>query len=380
MTEPVATPPAADVPQPQPPRARTRTLLSILVLIALLFTAYLGREVLVPVVLAMFFALCGNPLVSRLHRWRLPRAMSSMVVVGGGLAVTILAGSAMLPAAVQWVSAAPSEIRQHMPQLRAIAKPIEDASKATESLQEMASEDGAPRVEVVERRRGDLWSAAGRAPRALAFLLAVVVLCHFFLTYGEGLLRRVLLLMPGRMEKRRALGIVQEIQSDITRYVLTISLINLGLGLCVGLALYGLGLGAADAALWGATVAVLNFAPYVGPLVAVLLLTVVGMASFSTLGAALAVPGMFLVLNLIESQLVTPMVLGRTMSISPLIVLLWLLLWGWMWGIPGLLLAVPMLVCLKIVCSRVDALRGWASIIESQHPVDADPGIKPERG
>lgn len=372
MSSPVATPPPAELPQP--PRPRTRSLLLVLVVIAVLFTAYLGREILVPVVMAMFFALCANPLVSRLHRWHLPRALGSIAVVSGGLAAGILAGSVLLPPAVEWVRAAPSEVRQHLPQLRAIARPIEEASKATESLQEIASDEQEQRVEVVERRRSGLWSAAGRAPRALAFFLAVVILCHFFLTYGEELQRRVMLLMPGRTEKRLTMDILQAIQSDISRYVLTITLINFGLGLSTGLALYAMGLKPGEAMLWGVTVAILNFAPYVGPLVAVVLLTIVGMASFPTLGAALAVPGVFLGLNLIESQLVTPTVLGRTMSISPLIVLLWLLLWGWMWGIPGLLLAVPMLVCVKIICSRVESLRGWALIMESQEPVRPAPG------
>jgi predicted PurR-regulated permease PerM len=363
MNQQVTSPPPAGMP---PPRPRTRSLLLILVVIAVLFTIYLGRPVLVPVVLAVFFALCANPLVSRLHRWRLPRAIGSMAVVSGGLAAGLLAGSMLLPPAVEWVRAAPSEVRQHLPQLRAIARPIEEASKATETLQEMASDEREQIVEVVERRRSSLWSAAGRAPRALAFFLAVVILCHFFLTYGEELQRRIMLLMPGRIEKRLTMDILQAIQSDISRYVLTITLVNTGLGLATGLALYGLGLKPGDAMLWGVAVAILNFAPYVGPLVAVVLLTVVGMASFPTLGSALTVPGVFLVLNLIESQLVTPTVLGRTMAISPLIVVLWLLLWGWMWGIPGLLLAVPLLVCVKIVCSRVESLRGWALIMDSQ--------------
>ncbi len=365
---PVAPPPEGDVALPA--RPGMRTLLVILVIIAMLFTAYLGREVLVPVVLAMFFALCGNPLVSRLQRWRVPRVLGSLIFVAGGLSAAVFAGSALLPPAVDWIRAAPSEVRQHLPQLRAIARPIEEASRATESLQEIASEDGEQRIEVVERKRGSLWSAVGRAPRALAFFLAVVILCHFFLTYGQELQSRILMLLPGRTEKRLTMDILHTIQSDISRYVLTISLINLGLGLATGLALFAMGLDANDAALWGVAVAMLNFAPYVGPLVAAILLTVVGLASFPTLGAALAVPGVFLVLNLIESQVVTPTVLGRTMAISPLIVLLWLLLWGWMWGVPGLLLAVPMLVCLKIVCSRVESLRGWATVMESSASSD----------
>ena len=146
--------------------------------------------------------------------------------------------------------------------------------------------------------------------------------------------------------------------------MLTISLINLVLGLLLTGALWWLGLSLGDALLWGTAAALLNFAPYIGPLTGVLALALVGAVTFDEPGRMLAPALVFLGLHALESQLITPIVLGRRMSISPLVLLLWLMLWGWLWGSAGLLLAVPMLVCFKIVAERVDGWQGWAKVIE----------------
>jgi predicted PurR-regulated permease PerM len=184
------------------------------------------------------------------------------------------------------------------------------------------------------------------------------------MVYGEDLLRKFVTVVPGWRQKRVTVDILRSIQNDISRYMLTITLINLGVAIATGLALYWIGLEPLDALLWGCVAGVLNFAPYVGPLVAAIAFTLVGLVEFSSLGHALLVPGVFLALHLVEGQFVTPLILGRRMAISPVILLLWLFLWGWMWGIAGLLLAVPMLVCFKIYCSRIEGMKGWAMMME----------------
>jgi predicted PurR-regulated permease PerM len=116
--------------------------------------------------------------------------------------------------------------------------------------------------------------------------------------------------------------------------------------------------------LWGSLAGLLNFVPFAGPLTVALLLAVVGVVSFNDIGHMLAAPVVFLGIHLVESQLVTPIILGHRMSLSPLVVLLWLLLWAWLWGVAGLLLAMPMLVSARIICNRVDGLQAWATLIE----------------
>lgn len=351
-----------------PFRARTRTLLAILVVIVSLYTCFLARELIVPILLAAFLALCGNPIVARLQRLWIPRWISALAVVLGGLAATVFALSLMLAPAADWLREAPRELRQHLPALRELAKPLEEANKATASLEKLAevgpAAPVAPPVRVVEPPRRNLVTMMSAAPRTLASVLAVLILSFFFMVYGEDLLRRFVTVVPGWRQKRITVDILRSIQNDISRYMLTISLINLGVGIATALALYGIGLEPLDALLWGSVAGLLNFAPYVGPLVAAIAFALVGLVEFSSLGQALLVPGVFLVLHLIEGQFVTPLILGQRMAISPVILLVWLFLWGWMWGIAGLLLAVPMLVCFKIYCSRVEGMKGWAVMME----------------
>jgi predicted PurR-regulated permease PerM len=146
--------------------------------------------------------------------------------------------------------------------------------------------------------------------------------------------------------------------------VLTISLINILLGLILAGGLFAMGLDLADALLWGTMAALFNFVPYVGPLSGVLLLAVVGVVAFDKPAQMLVPPLLYLGLHVAESQFITPIILGRRMAISPLVMLLWLMLWGFLWGIAGLLLAVPMLASLKIVAERVEGWQHWAKLIE----------------
>jgi predicted PurR-regulated permease PerM len=158
--------------------------------------------------------------------------------------------------------------------------------------------------------------------------------------------------------------ILSTIESDLSTYVLTITCINTILGVLLAIVLWWLGLDMSDALLWGTVAALLNFVPYVGPLTGVVALGLVGVVAFDQPVQMLVPPALYLGLHVTESQLVTPIVLGRRMAISPLIMLLWLMLWGWLWGIAGLLLAVPMLTSCKIVAERVERWQGWAKAIE----------------
>jgi predicted PurR-regulated permease PerM len=150
----------------------------------------------------------------------------------------------------------------------------------------------------------------------------------------------------------------------VSRYVLTISVINTVMGLLFAGLLYALDVPLPEALLWGTLVAVLNFAPYVGPLIGIVLMLLVGFVTYNDPWLSLLPSVLYLVLHTVESQLVTPIVLGKRMSLSPLVLILALMVFGWLWGIIGLLLAVPLLVCVKLVLARVEGLEGWARLLE----------------
>ena len=201
-------------------------------------------------------------------------------------------------------------------------------------------------------------------PRLVASVLAVVLLTFFFMVYGAALQRHAIALLPRRQQQKLTVGILQSIERSVSRYVLTISIINVLVGLLFAGALSLLAFPLADALLWGTLVALLNFAPYVGPLIGMVMMLVVGLTAFDDAWSSLLPAAIYLGLHTLEGQVVTPIILGRQMRLSPLILILALMVFGSLWGIIGLLLAVPMLVCIKLILAQVQGMEGWARLME----------------
>lgn len=340
---------------------RIHRQLGLLVAGGILYTCYFASELILPILLAAFFALLLNPLMKRLAQRWLPRWIAALALITLFIGVLGGIGNALYPAAAEWVGQAPQVLHEAMPRIKALTRPFQEASKVTASLGEITGDDEARRSRVVLQAptRANLLAAT---PRALASVLAVVLLTYFFLLYGDTLLRRVLLLRPTWAAKRLTVDIVRSIQNDVSRYFLTVCSTSIALGVATTGLLWALGVD--TPLLWGAVAALLNLTPYVGPLVMAAVLALVGLAQFPALGAALLPAAGYLGLHTLESQVATPLVLGRTVNLNPLAIIVWLMLWGWLWGILGLLLAVPMLVCLKIVCSRVESLQDIAVLLE----------------
>jgi predicted PurR-regulated permease PerM len=344
-----------------------RGALAVIAVVLGLAACWLASDLLVPVMLAMLLALLANPVVTRLHRMYVPRWIGALIVVLGGLALGVWLASLLVTPATDWIKQAPTELRELAPKLKKLTRQVDQANKAAVSIAKAAGANVAtsgPVAEADKPHPPNLWALIAGAPRVLASIGAVVLLSYFFLLYGHQLQRHVISRMDGSERKLLTIEIFKTIEADLSRYVLTISFINamLGLVLVGGLVLMGLDL--SDALLWGTLAAVLNFVPYVGPLSGVLLLGLVGVVAFDTPGHMLLPPALYLALHVLESQAITPIILGRRMALSPLVMLLWLMLWGFLWGIAGLLLAVPMLASLKIVAERVERWQGWAKVIE----------------
>lgn len=340
-------------------RSNSRLLWALVIIIGL-YTCYFASSLILPLVMAAFFAMLLSPLINRAPlRW-LPRGLAALMLVIGligslGAVAVFVAG----PAA-EWTRNVPFLLREAAPKLKDMIEPLQEARRASESFDEFTGGDSDDGQRVVVRPpTTNLLSAT---PRVLGSVLAVLLLTFAFLVYGDDVLNKMMRLRRTRAQKRLTADIVQQIQSDLSRYVLTISATSAVLGGVTALYLWYLGV--EDPLLWGVLAAALNLTPFVGPLIMAMLLSLVGLSQFDTIGAALLPAAGFLVLHAFESNLLTPMVLGRTMRINPLAIILWLLLWGWLWGVVGLLVAVPMLVCLKIVASRVEAWQGWSKLLE----------------
>ena len=343
----------------------------LLALVVFVAGCWAGKELLVPILLALFLSLVANPVVWKLQQLRMPRWLAGMFVVFGGLALALTLMTQLATPAGDWLQRAPTALREVAPKLRGLVKQVNEANKAAASVVSAAgaapsssSRAQAAALAQAQPKAPNLWSLLRGAPKIIAVIGAVILLSYFFVVFGVDLQRRAIALLPDRHQKRLTAEILGTIEHELSRYVLTISTINFVLACCVAAALAAIGLPLGDALLWGALGGLLNFAPYVGPVIGVSMLTVVGVVAFDEPVRMLMPPLAYLALQLLETQVVTPIILGVRWSISPLVVLLWLLFCGWLWDIAGVLLAVPMLVCFKIVTERVEGLQGWAKVIE----------------
>jgi len=165
-------------------------------------------------------------------------------------------------------------------------------------------------------------------------------------------------------DKKRAVDISHEIQQQISNYLFAVSLINVGLGTLVGCGLYVLGV--PNAAMWGMLIALLNFVPYFGPVAGISLLAMVGLLTFDSLWRGLFPPAWYLLLHLLEANFVTPVLLGRRFTLNPVVIFVSLIFWTWLWGVPGALLSVPILVSIKVICERVPATSHVSELLTSE--------------
>lgn len=378
MSVPPSNPPspelpvAADVePLPVPidanqPHARPRSPSALLVLatLAVGYTLWAAQEVILPVLLAMFFALVGNPLIRLLRRLWIPRFIAALLVLLLGLAGTTTLAVQLVAPATAWAEQAPREARKIGRELQNLTRPMHEANRIAEDMARAAAGEANRKVQVVRTRVDDPYAVLTRTPRLLAAVLAVILLTFFFMVYGENLQRNAIALLPGRQQKRFTVDILQSIEREVSRYVLTISLINAVVGLLFAGILVLLRFPLQEALLWGTMVMLLNYAPYVGPLIGMIAMLLVGFIRFDETLASVTPAVLYLVLHTIEGQLVTPIILGRSMALSPLVLILALMLFGWLWGLVGLLLAVPLLVCVKLVLEQVEGMQGWAKLLE----------------
>ena len=330
-----------------------RLVLNAMLALALLYTITLIKALLIPLVLAAFLGVALNPIVARGARWRVPRWFSAivlMLVLMGGVGVGV---TALAQPALGWFHDAPTALRNFVPKLKGITKPLEAASRVTQSL---VNGQVAVRVQPPKQAAVAItaWDVLAAAPKVLAAVLTVALLVFFFLIYGDDLLRRLVEIVPNFHHKRHAVSIVRSIQTEVSRYLLTTTVINMTLGAITAGMLWLLHV--PDPLLWGCVAMIANFIPYVGAITTTTILLLVGLMNFRDIGHALLPALVFACITVVEGNMITPMILGRRMRVSPVAILLWLLLWGFLWGIPGALLAVPMLTCAKLVAERV---RGW---------------------
>lgn len=337
--------------------------LTVIVSLMLIATLRLGRALVLPVVIAMLLTLTLSAPVRWLRTKRVPGRLAAALVVFGMLAAAAGGVSLLASPAVEWIASAPKTIKTLETKVRRIMLPFTALQRSAERMQQAAAPAGdAPRT-VQLATPGILGQFSVDSLATIPVALTVVFLTYFLLA-NEPLVRRKLSgLLPGRYELQRREHLLGEIERAASHFLITVSAINIGVGGVTALGLWAVGV--PNPLLWGGIAAMLNFVPYVGPMVTVTIIAVVSLASIDSTGRALLAPAAFLAVHLTESNLVTPVVLGRHLPVNTVAMFLGLLFFGWIWGIPGAVLAVPLTVCVKLVCDHIPSLAHVGALLDN---------------
>jgi predicted PurR-regulated permease PerM len=350
----------APVPVDAGARLQSRAIVGIFALLMFYFL-YFASHILIPIVMAILLSMLLAPFVRLLEWVRLPRTLGSLIAVAAAVGALFAIAASVSGPAQSWLTE-PQRFSRLEEKLRPLTAPFEKLQHATEQVEKAAAPSDVPPIQKVEVTRpglaGLLSTGIGNVASTIA---AVIGLLYMFLVSGDTFLRKLVLVTPSLKDKKRAVEIVRNIESDISFYLVLIAAINIAIGFIVT-ATTGI-LGISDPFLWGTLAALLSFAPYVGEFAIVIILSLAGIMTFDNLFQAFAAPAIYFVVMTICWQGVVPFVVGRRMMLSPVAIFIMIIVLGWMWGVIGALVAVPVLASLKIICDRIESLRRIAEFL-----------------
>lgn len=316
-----------------------------LFVMASIFALEWAAYFMIPLTTAMVVGLTLGPLIDKLEHMRFPPYLAGLAIIAAlclflyglfmAFAIPLEEWSARVPEVLEKLRQVAFWIEGPLKQLHDISREVQEAAKAGSQDLEVSVNEG-----VVTR-------FLSSAPAIFGQCLIFIGTFYFFVVSRSRVRAGVLAFAPTRPARLRLARIMRDTESSLSRYLMAIAIVNVGLGIATGLVMWILGL--PTPALWGALAAVLNFVLFLGPAAMVVILGGVALITFDSLSAVLLPPAAFIGLNLLESQFVTPTVLGRQLVLNPLIVFLSLAFWLWLWGPVGAFLAVPLFITGAII-------------------------------
>ena len=386
-------PPARPVPDPASAERRLRepfvlrmpvnvrsASLAVLAVLASLWALHVASAVFIPLLLGLIFSYALSPLVDRLERWHLPRALGAALLI-----VTLVAGvgwtaQTLSDDATTLIESLPGATQKLREAVRArrggSESPMDKVQRAAAQLEQAAQEGtaqpapsprGVTRVSI-ERNRFDIkdyvWSGTLGVVTSVGQAVVVLFITFFLLASGTSFRRKMVKIAgPTFAQKRITVEVLDEITAQIRIYLLVQLGTSVLVGLVTGLCFWAIGL--EHAAVWGVAAFVLNFVPYLGTLIITALSAMVAFLQFGSLDKVLLVAGAVLLVHTVVGNLLTPWLTSRTNRMNPIVVFVGVLAFGWLWGAWGLLLGVPVLTSVKAVCDRVDELKPIGELMGS---------------
>src|SRR6266581_3078283 len=331
-----------------------------LFILAVFYTIYFMRSVLLPLVLALLLSYLLRPIVRGLAKLKIPLPVGAAFILIGLLGLAGYGISALATPTAEWLRKAPVGLTELQRKLLPVKKSVAQVTQATGEIEKLASTNA--EIKTVEVKRHPITEMFFmHTPEFIASAVLSSILLYFLLVYDQVFIAKLVKLLPTLSDKKTAVGIAQDIEWQVSRYLVTITAINTCLGLAVGTAVGLLGL--RNPVMWGVMVALLNFVPYLGALTGIICMTIGAALSFDSLGYALIFPAVYLTFGALEGSFITPWVMGRSLTLNPVIILLSLTFWGWMWGIVGIILAVPILAAFKIFCAHIKPMEPLAEFL-----------------
>lgn len=357
-------------------RAGSHWAVTGLFIVSVGMVVVLARTFLMPVILAFLLSLTFSPVRRWCHRRGVPDAVSSALIVFGLLAICVAAIGGLAGPVGRYAEDAPAIMRDVEIKLRGLSEIVEKVTDASAEVEQLAAGgEGEEAPVAVDTGPGLLTQAALTVPFMMAQLVLTLAMLFFLIAAGDMFYEKIVAVSPTFRDKRRAIGIAHDIERKISRYLLTITIINAGLGVTVGLALWMFGM--PNPALFGAMAFVLNFIPFVGAIGGVLVTLAMGIVSFDEIGTAVFAAGTYFALTSIEGQFVTPYAVGRSLKLNPVAVFLAVAFWGWAWSVVGMVIAVPVLIVIRAFSEKVESLEGVGLFLsgrgdEKPEPAEAD--------
>jgi predicted PurR-regulated permease PerM len=346
-SEPTAEAPS-DMPLPSEPQV---IFLGGLFALAVLSAAYVARDIVLPMVFAITLKLLLQPVMGLLERARIPKALAALAIIIALLGAIVGVGAAIAGPAGAWAARLPEGLPRLQERLGFLGQPFNTLLHFLHQVENFGA-TGAPRDASGPLVGSALLSTLFSGARSFADgLFTTLLFLYFLLISGDSFLRRLVEILPRFGAKRQAIEISQQIEQDISAYLVTITTMNAIVGLATALVMYLTGVG--DPILWGTVAFLLNFAPIVGPALALLVFLLAGFLAIDGFWRALAPAGLYLAIHLAEGETFTPMLLAKRFTLNPVLVIVSFVFWFWMWGVPGAILSVPMLAIIKIICDRV---------------------------
>jgi predicted PurR-regulated permease PerM len=325
-----------------------------LFVLAVLYTLYFARAFLLPIVLAVLLDFLLSPVIRTLKRARIPEPLGAALVLLTLLGAVGLGAYSLADPAREWVARAPESLQKVQSRLHELRKPVEQVTRTAEQVEAATEVDKGGPQEVVVRGPRLSERLFGTTQSLLTGALETLILLYFLLAVGDLFLEKLVKVLPLLKDKKKAVAIARETEASISTYLFTVAIVNLLLGVTVTLVMLAIGM--PNAVLWGSMAALAEFIPYIGATVLLGTLTLAGLVTFPTVGHALMVPGAYLAVNLIQSQFISPLVLGRRLTLNPVAILVGLVFWWWLWGVGGAFIAVPLLATFKIFCDHIESL------------------------